>query len=58
MHLTMFFLLMTVNRAHEEGDSEEDCDGDDNASERSRDRISEFPEFFSKVVHGSFLLIG
>ena len=54
----MFFLWMTVNRAHEEGDSEEDCDGDDDTSERSRDRISEFLKFFSKVVHGSFLIIG
>lgn len=54
----MFFWWTVVNRAHEEGDSEEDADCDDNASERSRDRVSEFLKFFSKVVHGSFLIIG
>ena len=54
----MFFLWMTVNRAHEEGDSEEDCDGDDNETERSHDRISEFHEFFLNGFHGSFLIFG
>ena len=54
----MFFVWMTVNRAHEEGDSEEDADCDNNETERSRDSVSEFPEFFSNVVHGSFLIFG
>ena len=50
----MFFVWMTVNRAHDKGYREEDNDTDDKETERNRGRISEFTEFFFKVVHGSF----
>ena len=50
----MFFRL-TVDRAHEEGDREEDNDTDDKETERNRCRRSEFTKFFSNVVHSKGL---
>ena len=47
----MLFRKPAVNRAHEEGDREEDSDGDDYATERSRDSVSEFTEFFSNQLY-------